>query len=203
MDICFATNNEHKLEEIRAILGDKFKILSLEEIGCNEELPEERDTLEGNSLQKAEYVFQKYKVACFADDTGLEVEALRGAPGVYSARYAGDQRNSEHNIDLLLKNLEGKGNRKATFRTVITLIQPSVLHQFEGIVEGSILEDRKGKGGFGYDPVFLPKGFSKTLAEMSMEEKNQISHRARATEKLVEFLNNFHAKPPSSQNEGI
>ena len=188
IDICFATNNEHKLEEIRAILGSKFKILSLEEIGCNEELPEERDTLEGNSLQKAEYVFQKYKVACFADDTGLEVEALRGAPGVYSARYAGDQRNSEHNIDLLLKNLEGKGNRKATFRTVITLIQPSVLHQFEGIVEGSILEDRKGKGGFGYDPVFLPKGFSKTLSEMSMEEKNQISHRARAMEKLVEFL---------------
>ena len=191
MDICFATNNEHKLKEVRAILGSKFKILNLEEIGCNEELPEERDTLKGNSLQKAEYVFQKYKVACFADDTGLEVEALRGAPGVYSARYAGDQRSSEHNIDLLLKNLEGKGNRKARFRTVITLIQPSGLYQFEGIVEGSILEDRKGKGGFGYDPVFLPKGFSKTLAEMSMEGKNQISHRARATEKLVEFLNQF------------
>ena len=191
MDICFATNNEHKLEEIRAILGSKFKILNLEEIGCNEELPEERDTLKGNSLQKAEYVFQKYKVACFADDTGLEVEELNGAPGVYSARYAGEQRNSERNMDLLLKNLEGKGNRKARFRTVITLIQPSGLHQFEGIVEGSILEDRKGKGGFGYDPVFLPKGFSKTLAEMSMEGKNQISHRARATEKLVEFLNQF------------
>ncbi len=191
MDICFATNNEHKLEEIRAILGNKFKILSLEEIGCNEELPEERDTLEGNSLQKAEYVFQKYKVACFADDTGLEVEELNGAPGVYSARYAGEQRNSERNMDLLLKNLEGKGNRKARFRTVITLIQPSVLHQFEGIVEGSILGDRKGKGGFGYDPIFMPVGYSNTLAEMSMEEKNQISHRARATEKLVEFLNQF------------
>lgn len=203
MDICFATNNAHKLEEIRVILGSKFKILSLEEIGCNEELPEERDTLEGNSLQKAEYVFQKYKVACFADDTGLEVEELNGAPGVYSARYAGEQRNSERNMNLLLKNLEGKGNRKARFRTVITLIQSKEVHQFEGIVKGTILKERKGKGGFGYDPIFMPVGYSKTLAEMSMEEKNQISHRARATEKLVEFLNNFHAKPPSSQNEGI
>lgn len=203
MDICFATNNAHKLEEIRVILGSKFKILSLEEIGCNEELLEERDTLEGNSLQKAEYVFQKYKVACFADDTGLEVEELNGAPGVYSARYAGEQRNSERNMNLLLKNLEGKGNRKARFRTVITLIQSKEVHQFEGIVKGTILKERKGKGGFGYDPIFMPVGYSKTLAEMSMEEKNQISHRARATEKLVEFLNNFHAKPPSSQNEGI
>ena len=187
--ICFATNNAHKLEEIRAILGSKFKILSLEEIGCNEELAEEHDTLEDNSLQKAEYVFQKYKVACFADDTGLEVDELAGAPGVYSARYAGVQRNPEDNMKLLLKNLEDKSNRNAQFRTVITLIQPSGLNQFEGTVEGTILAERKGKGGFGYDPVFLPKGFSKTLAEMSMEEKNQISHRARATQKLVEFLN--------------
>ena len=208
MDICFATNNAHKLEEIKAILGSKYpsyainyakaslikkasagwQVLSLENIGCQEELPEERDTLEGNSLQKAEYVFNNYKVSCFADDTGLEVESLAGAPGVYSARYAGEQRNAEDNMDLLLKNLVGKANRKAQFRTVITLIQPGGLQQFEGIVEGTILEERKGKGGFGYDPIFLPNGFSKTLAEMSMEEKNKISHRARATEKLIKFL---------------
>lgn len=194
MDICFATNNAHKLDEIRAISGRQFNILSLEDIGCCEELPEERDTLEGNSLQKAEYVFQKYKVACFADDTGLEVDTLGGEPGVYSARYAGVQRNPAHNMDLLLKNLQDKSNRKAQFRTVITLIHPNGMHQFEGTVEGTILEDRKGKGGFGYDPVFLPNGFSKTLAEMSMEEKNQISHRARATEKLVEFLNQFNVQ---------
>jgi XTP/dITP diphosphohydrolase len=194
MNICFATNNAHKLEEIQAILGNKFHVLSLEDIGCKEELPEERDTLEGNSLQKAEYVFQNYKVACFADDTGLEVEGLNGEPGVYSARYAGAQRNPEDNMDLLLKNLQDKRNRKARFRTVITLIQSEGTHQFEGIVEGTILEERKGKGGFGYDPIFLPTGFSNTLAEMSMEEKNQISHRARATQKLVEFLNQFKFK---------
>ncbi len=202
MDICFDSNNAHKIEEIAAILGNKFEVMSLKDIGCHEELPEERDTLEGNSLQKAEYVFQKYNVPCFADDTGLEVEHLNGAPGVYSARYAGDQRNAEDNMDLLLKNLEGKSNRKARFRTVITLIQPSGLHQFEGIVEGTILNERRGKGGFGYDPIFLPDGYTKTLAEMSMEEKNQISHRARATEKLVEFLI-VHAKAPSSQSERI
>jgi XTP/dITP diphosphohydrolase len=151
MEICFATNNAHKIEEIEAILGHTFQVLSLESIGCREELLEEQDTLEGNSSQKAEYVFQKYKVSCFADDTGLEVEALDGAPGVCSARYAGKQRSPEDNIDLLLKNLAGKSNRKARFRTVITLIQPSGLHQFEGIVEGKILEERRGKCGFGYD----------------------------------------------------
>ena len=194
-NLCFATNNAHKLDEVRAILGTRFQILSLEDIArlsgsqiSNEELPEERDTLEGNSLQKAEYVFNTYKTSCFADDTGLEVEVLGGAPGVYSARYAGEQRNSEDNIHMLLKNLRGQQNRNARFRTVISLVQPHGVHQFEGIVEGVILEERRGKGGFGYDPVFLPKGFSKTLAEMKMEEKNQISHRARATEKLVEFL---------------
>jgi XTP/dITP diphosphohydrolase len=208
MEICFATNNAHKIEEIKALLGSKFpyyakaslikkasagwQVVSLAEIGCHEELPEERDTLEDNSLQKAEYVFKKYKVTCFADDTGLEVEVLNGAPGVYSARYAGEQRSAEANMDLLLKNLEGKSDRKAQFRTVITLIQPEGLHQFEGTVEGTILEQRRGKGGFGYDPIFLPYGFSKTLAEMSMEEKNQISHRARATEKLIKFLTGTH-----------
>ncbi|MBK5277490.1 MAG: non-canonical purine NTP diphosphatase [Bacteroidia bacterium] len=188
MDLCFATNNIHKLEEIKAILGNKYQIVSLEDINCHEELPEERNTLEGNSLQKAEYVFNNYSVSCFADDTGLEVESLDGAPGVYSARYAGEQRSHDDNMNLLLKNLAGKTNRKAQFRTVVTLIQRDGLHQFDGIVEGVILEERKGKGGFGYDPIFLPNGFSKTLAEMSMEEKNRISHRARATQKLVEFL---------------
>jgi XTP/dITP diphosphohydrolase len=190
MNICFATNNAHKLDEVRAILGNKFQIQSLEDIGCHEELLEERDTLEGNSLQKAEYVYQTYKVACFADDTGLEVGALRGAPGVYSARYAGEQRSAEDNMTLLLTKLQGNANRKAQFRTVITLIQPSALHQFEGIVEGTILNERRGNGGFGYDPIFLPTGCSKTLAEMSIEEKNKISHRAIATQKLIEFLQN-------------
>ncbi|MEK6783070.1 MAG: non-canonical purine NTP diphosphatase [Bacteroidota bacterium] len=190
MNLCIATNNPDKVEEFRAIVGDKIQVLSLAEIGCYEELFEEQDTLEGNSLQKAEYVFNAYKIPCFADDTGLEVEALGGEPGVYSARYAGEQRNPEDNMALLLKNLRGVVNRQARFRTVITFVQESGLHQFEGIVEGTILEERKGKGGFGYDPIFLPKGFSKTLAEMSMEEKNQISHRARATQKLVEFLLN-------------
>jgi XTP/dITP diphosphohydrolase len=202
MDICFATNNAHKLEEIKAILGSNYQTVGLKDIGCHEELPEERDTLEGNSFQKAEYVFKKYNVTCFADDTGLEVHSLAGAPGVYSARYAGEQRSAEDNMNLLLKNLVGKTNRKAHFRTVITLIQPKGLHQFEGIVEGTILKERKGSGGFGYDPLFLPDGYTKTLAEMSMEEKNKISHRAQATQKLVEFLN-FHAKTPSSQSERI
>ena len=208
MDICFATNNAHKIEEIKAILGNRYpsyainyakaslikkasagwRVVSLKDINCHDELPEERDTLEGNSLQKAEYVFNNYKVSCFADDTGLEVESLAGAPGVYSAHYAGEQRSAEDNMNLLLKRLAGENNRKAQFRTVISLIQSNGLHQFEGIVEGTILEEKRGKGGFGYDPLFLPNGFSKTLAEMSMEEKNQISHRARATEKLVEFL---------------
>ncbi|HZX74359.1 MAG TPA: non-canonical purine NTP diphosphatase [Cyclobacteriaceae bacterium] len=188
MKLCFATNNAHKLDEIKAILGKKFEIISLKDIGCSEELPEERNTIEGNSLQKADYVFYHFDIDCFADDTGLEVEALNGAPGVYSARYAGEQRNSEDNIDLLLKNLHGVENPKARFRTVITFIRPQEIHQFEGVVEGIILKERRGKGGFGYDSVFLPNGFEKTLAEMSMDEKNQISHRGRAMENFVQFL---------------
>ena len=188
MKLCFATNNAHKLDEIKAILGKKFEIISLKGIGCFEELPEERNTIEGNSLQKADYVFYHFDIDCFADDTGLEVEALNGAPGVYSARYAGEQRNSEDNIDLLLKNLHGVENPKARFRTVITFIRPQEIHQFEGVVEGIILKERRGKGGFGYDSVFLPNGFEKTLAEMSMDEKNQISHRGRAMENFVQFL---------------
>ena len=186
--LCFATNNEHKLQEVRAHLGPDFSLVGLAEIGCREELPEEQTTLEGNSRQKAEYVFKNFGVSCFADDTGLEVEALLGAPGVYSARYAGEQRNAEDNMRLLLKNLEGMENRKARFRTVITLMTPGFTRQFEGVVNGRIIYEKRGAGGFGYDPIFLPEGYDKTLAEMTMEEKNNISHRARAVNKLVEFL---------------
>ena len=186
--LTFATNNRHKIDEIHALLGNEFHLLSLSDIGCHEELAEDQDTLESNSSQKANYVFSTYNENCFADDTGLEVDALNGAPGVYSARYAGVQRNSEHNMDLLLKNLEGKQNRKAQFRTVVTLIRKEGVHQFEGIVKGQLLFERRGNGGFGYDPLFLPDGFTKTLAEMTMDEKNKISHRARAVQKLIEFL---------------
>jgi XTP/dITP diphosphohydrolase len=186
--LCFATNNQHKIEEVRAHLGPDFHLIGLAELGCTEELREDQTTLEGNSFQKAEYVFKNYGVACFADDTGLEVAALQGAPGVYSARYAGDQRKAEDNMKLLLKNLEGSQSRQAQFRTVITLMAPGLTKQFEGIVTGQIINEYRGSGGFGYDPVFLPDGFTKTLAEMSMEEKNAISHRARAVNKLVDYL---------------
>jgi len=186
--LCFATNNKHKIDEVRAHLGPDFQLAGLAEIGCKDELPEEQPTLEGNSFQKAEYVYKNFGVSCFADDTGLEVEALNGAPGVISARYAGDQRNAADNMKLLLKNLSDSQNRKARFRTVITLITPALTRQFEGIVTGQIINEYRGSGGFGYDPIFLPDGYNKTLAEMSMEEKNTISHRARAVNKLVEFL---------------
>lgn len=198
--ICFATNNLHKLEEVRSVLGSDFRVLSLDEIACKEELPETGNTLEANAHQKAEHVFKNYAQTCFADDTGLEVEALNNAPGVYSARYAGPQRSSEDNIDLLLKNLSGKENRKARFRTVICWVAPSrsvktqtedmktEIHYFEGIVEGEIINERRGTKGFGYDPVFVPTGYSKTFAEMTMEEKNALSHRARAIKKLTSFL---------------
>ena len=189
MRLCFATNNEHKLNEARDIAGDDFKIVSLKEINCFEELPETRPTLEGNSLQKAEFVFQKYNVACFADDTGLEVEALKGEPGVYSARYAGEHKSSSDNIDLLLKKLEGKRNRRARFRTVVTLIglteQPLY---FDGVVKGTITESRRGTFGFGYDPIFIPEGYEKTYAEMDLQEKSSLSHRAIAVRKLGDFL---------------
>jgi XTP/dITP diphosphohydrolase len=191
--LCFATNNQHKIQEVRAHLGSDFQLAGLEEIGCKDELPEEQPTLEGNSFQKAEYVYKNFSVSCFADDTGLEVEALQGAPGVYSARYAGDQRRAEDNMQLLLKNLAKSQNRKARFRTVITLITPEFTKQFEGIVSGQIISEHRGSGGFGYDPIFLPDGYNKTLAEMSMEEKNAISHRARAVNKLVEFLKTTHS----------
>jgi XTP/dITP diphosphohydrolase len=184
-----ATNNKHKLEEIKPLLEPTYRVISLDGLGCTEELAETSNTLEGNSLQKAQFIFDTYKLPCIADDTGLEVESLDGAPGVYSARYAGAQRNSDDNIALLLKNLEGKSNRKARFRTIITLIlENGSVHYFEGIVDGEIIATRKGSNGFGYDPVFLPEGFSRTLAEMTLAEKNVFSHRARAVKKLEEFL---------------
>jgi len=188
MTLCFATHNEHKVKEVQAILGDAFILKGLDEIGCSEELKEDKDTLEGNSLQKAEYVFRKFGVSCFADDTGLEVEALNNEPGVFSARYAGEQRSAEYNMNLLLKNLAAQENRNARFRTVITLITPEGIRQFEGEVQGKIIDDKRGTEGFGYDPIFLPDGFSKTLAEMSLAEKSAISHRARAFKKLVAYL---------------
>ena len=187
--LCFATNNSHKVEEVQAVLGNRFELSTLKQIGCNEELPETGNTLEANSLQKASYLFDNYQVNCFADDTGLEVAALNGEPGVYSARYAGEQRSHSDNINLLLKNLSGKTDRSAQFRTVITLIIDGKVEQFEGVVKGEIIETLRGNEGFGYDPIFIPEGFDRTFAEMSMEEKGIISHRGRAFEKLVQFLN--------------
>lgn len=189
MKICFATNNSKKLEEVKATLGDAFEIVSLAEIGCREELPETGDTLQDNAFQKARYVQTHYHVDCFADDTGLEVEALGGAPGVYSGRFAGEPRSDERNLSLLLEKMEEKSNRKASFRTVIALVLGSESHAFEGSVKGEILKHRSGEKGFGYDPVFRPEGFEKTFAELSMQEKNAISHRGRAVRKLAEFLN--------------
>lgn len=187
--LVFATNNAHKLEEISAILGDKVEILSLKEIGCEADIPETADTLEGNALLKAQYIREHYGLDCFADDTGLEVDALHGAPGVYSARYAGGEgHDSEANMKRLLKELEGEGNRKARFRTVIALILNGTVHEFEGTVEGTILREKRGASGFGYDPVFVPEGYTESFAELGEEIKNRISHRARAVQKLAEFL---------------
>ena len=184
----FATNNAHKLEEVTAILGDKIELLSMKDIHCSADIPETADTLEGNALIKAKYIFNNYHLDCFADDTGLEVEALNGAPGVYSARYAGDAHNSEANMQKLLSDLEGIENRKAQFRTVFALIIDGKDHLFEGIVKGVITKSRRGTSGFGYDPIFIPEGYTQTYAEMGNELKNKISHRALATNKLCNFL---------------
>lgn len=187
--LCIASNNRHKIEEIRDIIGSTFKVVNLEDIGCSEELPETKETLEDNSLQKAEYVLHHYNVPCFADDSGLEVEALKGEPGVYSARYAGPQRNSDDNINLLLRNLGDNSNRKARFRTVITLVglEPKPVF-FEGVVNGSIINSKRGTSGFGYDPIFVPDGHNRTYAEMSLQEKSLLSHRAIAVKKLESYL---------------
>ena len=184
----FATNNAHKLEEVTAILGNKIELLSMKDINCHADIPETADTLEGNALLKARYIFENYQLECFADDTGLEVEALNGAPGVYSARYAGDAHNSEANMKKLLQDMEGIENRKAQFRTVFALIINGKEHLFEGIVKGEITKHRHGTSGFGYDPVFIPEGYTQTYAEMGNELKNKISHRALATNKLCNFL---------------
>lgn len=189
-EICFATNNRNKLEEIRKQIGDQYKILSLEDIGCQEEIPETQATVAGNSMQKAEYINVRYSVNVFADDTGLEVEVLDGAPGVISSRYAGPDATNEENMDLLLQELEGVENRSARFHTVITLIIDNEMHQFEGIVEGKITQERMGEKGFGYDPIFIPEGHSVTFAQLSIEEKNQISHRGKAVKKMVDFFKN-------------
>lgn len=191
--LIMATNNAHKLQEVRQILGNRYEVKGLNDIGCHEDIPEDADTLEGNALQKARYVHEHYHVDCFADDTGLEVEALHGAPGVFTARYGsmngyGESHSADANNACLLDKLQGETNRKARFRTAIALIQNGEEHLFEGIVEGEILLEKCGSEGFGYDPVFAPEGRGIAFAEMSAEDKNAISHRGRATAKLVEYL---------------
>ncbi len=192
-DLVFATNNVHKLDEIRSILGAEYSVVSLKEIGCHEEIPETADTLEGNALQKTQFVYERYGVDCFADDTGLEVEALGGAPGIYTARFGvmnnyGDDHDAEANTRCLLDKLKGETNRRAQFRTVIAFKDRGRDYVFEGVVKGTIAEEKRGDKGFGYDPIFIPDGYDKTFAELGVEEKNKISHRAKATEEFAEFL---------------
>ena len=202
MRIVFATNNQHKLSEIRQILGEQIEILSLNDIGCHDDIPETAPTLEGNAWQKAQYIYDHYHLSCFADDTGLEVDALNGAPGVFSARYAGGEgHDSEANMKKLHQELGENNNRKARFRTVIALLlkmddnddstaaTPSLIRQqFEGIAPGTIIRERRGTAGFGYDPIFQPDGYDQTFAQLGLDIKNQISHRAKATQKLAEYL---------------
>ncbi len=188
MDLVFATNNQHKLQELQAILGDEFRLLSLKDIGCNEDIPEEQPTLEGNASQKSHYIFNKFGYNCFADDTGLEIDALNGEPGVYSARYAGEEKSAEANMEKVLRKMAKINRRKARFRTVISLIINGKEDLFEGVVNGEILFSKKGGSGFGYDPIFQPDGFEKSFAEMGMDEKNKIGHRGRAVQKLINFL---------------
>ena len=192
MKLVFATNNKHKLQEVRDIVGDRVEVLSLSDIDCNDDIPETADTLQGNALIKARYIYEKYGVDCFADDTGLEVEALDGAPGVYSARYAGEECDSEANIKKLLHNLTDKNNRNAQFRTVIALIINGEERLFNGIVKGVITTEKMGTSGFGYDPIFIPEGFSESFAQMDASMKNSIRHRYRATEELSIFLKEKH-----------
>ncbi len=194
MNIIFASNNHNKIREINHLLGEGIRLTGLEEWGISEEIPEEEPTLEGNALAKARYVYSRTRTTVFADDTGLETEALEGMPGVKSARFAGENKDPEANIDKLLKMLEGKTSRKARFRTVIALIYDGNEFLFEGVADGVILKERQGKGGFGYDPVFLPEGYSQSFAEMTLEQKNLISHRAIAFIKLKEFLKTITAQ---------
>ena len=191
MKLVFATNNAHKLHEIQKLLDDSIELMSLNDIGCDEDISENQDTLEGNAAEKSFFIYNKYGVNCFADDTGLEIEALNGEPGVYSARYAGEERNAESNMNLVLNKLSKIKNRKARFRTVISLVIDGQETQFEGVVDGRILEEKLGTTGFGYDPIFQPEELNLSFAQMSLDEKNKISHRGRAVHKLVEYLKNI------------
>jgi XTP/dITP diphosphohydrolase len=188
MQLVFASNNKNKILEIQSILPETIKILSLEDIGCLEEIPETADTIEGNAILKANYVTQKYGYNCFADDTGLEVDSLNGEPGVYSARYAGEQRNSDDNMNKLLECLSDKSNRKAQFKTVIALNLNGKQHLFTGIARGEITLEKSGNQGFGYDPIFKPEEYQETFAQLSLDIKNKISHRGKATQQLIDFL---------------
>lgn len=192
MKIVFATNNAHKLSEVQAVLGSEFELVTPLECGITEDIPETQPTLEGNASQKSHYLYDRTGLDCFADDTGLEVAALGGAPGVHSARYASDGHDFPANNRLLLKNMEGVEDRRAQFRTVISLLLSGVEHQFEGVVEGHIIEHETGHEGFGYDPLFMPDGYDRTFAQMTLEEKNEISHRARAVRKLAAYLHNLN-----------
>ena len=191
MNLVFASNNKNKIKEIQSILPETIKILSLEEIGCHEEIPETADTIEGNAILKANYVTEKYGYDCFADDTGLEVTALNGEPGVYSARYAGEQRDANDNMNKLLEALSGKSDRSAQFKTVIALNLKGKQSLFTGIAKGTVTLNKTGNQGFGYDPIFQPENYSETFAELSSEVKNKISHRGKATRQLIDFLNSI------------
>jgi len=189
MKLVFATNNQNKIKEVQALVPTQIQLLSLEDIGCNEDIPETEPTIEGNAIQKAEYIKNNYGYDCFADDTGLEVEALNGAPGVYSARYAGPQRNADDNMDKLLAELHNKNNRNAQFKTVIALHHNNELKTFTGICKGEITTEKHGDKGFGYDPIFKAEGYSETFAQISLEEKNNIGHRGKAVQLLITYLN--------------
>lgn len=187
LTLCFATNNQHKIQEVSSLMGSNAKIVSLQEIGCYEELREDQSTMEGNSHQKAQYVFDRYQIPCFADDSGLEIKALDGEPGVHSAYYSGT-RDFDSNIKLVLNKLKNSQHRQAHFKTVITLVTPNINKQFVGILKGTIIYEKKGSNGFGYDPIFRPEGYIKTLAEFTLAEKNAISHRSQAIKELIHFL---------------
>ncbi|HKX87117.1 MAG TPA: non-canonical purine NTP diphosphatase [Flavobacterium sp.] len=189
MQLVFASNNKNKIKEIQQLVPEHITVLSLEDIGCNVDIPETADTIEGNAILKADYVTQHYGYPCFADDSGLEIDALNGEPGVYSARYAGAQRSDEDNINKVLNQLENKSNRKANFKTVIALNMNGEQHLFTGIINGIIINEKKGANGFGYDPIFIADGYSQTFAELTLDEKSSISHRGKAVKQLITFLN--------------
>jgi XTP/dITP diphosphohydrolase len=188
MKLVFATNNQHKVNEVQSLLPETITVLSLKDIGCTEDIPETQPTIEGNAIQKAQYVKKHYGYDCFADDTGLEVTALNGEPGVFSARYAGSQRNADDNMNKLLENLANKKDRTAQFKTVIALILNGKQHTFTGICQGAIIHEKRGDQGFGYDPIFMADGFTETFAQISLEEKNRVGHRGKAVQKLIDFL---------------